>query len=124
MSKQFEKIDFPVSKVQEYREPGPIVLVSLSAGDKINIMTMGWHTVMEFAPSLVGGVVSSGNDIFRLVGESGKWGIHLPTTALTREVVGIGNPPYADQRFSLTQGESKEVKPPLIREFHANFKCR
>ena len=31
-----------------------------------HIVTMGWHTVMEFTPSLVGCVISSGNHSFRL----------------------------------------------------------
>jgi len=47
-----EKRDFPVSQVRRYLEPGPIVLVSSKWKGKTNIMTMGWHTVMEFTPSL------------------------------------------------------------------------
>src|ERR1051326_499119 len=41
--------------------PGPIVLVSSAHGDQTNIMTMGWHMVMEFSPSLVACLISSGN---------------------------------------------------------------
>ena len=40
--------------VRRYLEPGPIVLVSSSWRGKTNIMTLGWHTVLEFTPSLVG----------------------------------------------------------------------
>ena len=46
-------IDLPVSQVRRYLEPGPIVLVTSALGDARNIMTMGWHTVMEFTPSLL-----------------------------------------------------------------------
>lgn len=53
------KRDFPVYKVRRYLEPGPIVLVSSRWRGKTNIMTMGWHTVMEFAPSLIGCVIAS-----------------------------------------------------------------
>ena len=48
------KKDFPVSQVRRFLEPGPIVLVSSAWKGKANIMTMGWHTVMEFVPSLIG----------------------------------------------------------------------
>jgi hypothetical protein len=53
-SKYPKKNDFPVSQVRRYLEPGPILLVSSKWKGKTNIMTMGWHTVMEFTPSLVG----------------------------------------------------------------------
>src|SRR5829696_7579374 len=52
--KRHAKSDFPVSKVRRYLEPGPIVLVSSHWQGKHNIMTLGWHTVLEFSPSLVG----------------------------------------------------------------------
>ena len=48
-----KKIDFPTSHVRRFLEPCPIVLVSSAHEGRINIMTMGWHTVMEFTPSLV-----------------------------------------------------------------------
>src|SRR5277367_1738830 len=52
------KTDFPVGQVRRYLEPGPIVLVSSRWRGKTNIMTMGWHTVMEFTPSLLGCVIA------------------------------------------------------------------
>src|SRR3990170_2096941 len=54
----FQKHNLPVEKVRRYLEPGPIVLVSSAWNGRRNIMTMGWHTVMEFSPSLVGCVIS------------------------------------------------------------------
>ena len=60
--KQPRKIDLPVHKVRGYLEPGPIVMVSSALGRRErNIMTMGWHTVMEFTPSLIGCVIAGGN---------------------------------------------------------------
>ena len=52
------KSDFPVANIRRYLEPGPIVLVSSAWRGETNIMTMGWHTVLEFVPSLVGCVIS------------------------------------------------------------------
>ena len=46
--KAFTKRDFPVSQIRRFLEPGPIVLVSSARKGETNIMTMGWHTVMEF----------------------------------------------------------------------------
>jgi len=123
-----KKRDFPVSQVRRYLEPGPIVLVSSRWKGRANIMTLGWHTVMEFTPSLVGCIISEANHSFRMIRESGECVINLPTTALTDVVVGIGNTSGAEidkfEHFGLTPDEAQEVGAPLIRECHANFECR
>lgn len=123
-----KKSDFPVSQVRRYLEPGPIVLVSSRWQGRANIMTLGWHTVMEFVPSLVGCVIAEDNHSFHLVRSSGECVINLPTKALTDAVVGIGNSSGAEidkfRQFGLTAAEADKVKAPLIRECHANFECR
>src|SRR6516162_9173624 len=48
------KQDLPVAHIRRYLEPGPIVLVSSAWKGKTNIMTLGWHTVLDFEPSRIG----------------------------------------------------------------------
>ena len=74
MTKHAERSDFPVSQARRYLEPGPIVLVSSRWKDKSNIMTLGWHTVMEFTPSLVGCMISGGNHSFNMIRNSRESG--------------------------------------------------
>ncbi len=128
MKPSSRKQHFPVEKVRRYLEPGPIVLVSSAYKGKRNIMTMGWHTMMEFTPSLVGCIISSANYSFDLVRRSRECVINLPTTALTDEVVGIGITTGAEtdkfEHFGLTADAADIVSAPLIRECHANFECR
>jgi flavin reductase (DIM6/NTAB) family NADH-FMN oxidoreductase RutF len=128
MTKHPEKIDFPVSQVRSYLEPGPIVLVSSKWADKTNIMTLGWHTILEFSPSLVGCMISSGNHSHQMIRNSGECVINLPTTALIDAVVGIGNTSGAEidkfAKFGLTVDKASNVEAPLIRECHASFECR
>jgi flavin reductase (DIM6/NTAB) family NADH-FMN oxidoreductase RutF len=122
------KIDFPVADVRRYIEPGPIVLVSSQHRGERNIMTMGWHTVMDFTPSLVGCVIAGGNHSFELIRRSKECVINVPTTALTDTVVGIGNCTGAEvdkfEKFGLTAAAAEKVKAPLIAQCHANFECR
>ena len=128
MTKRYEKGDLPVSQVRRYLEPGPIVLVSSAWEGKTNIMTLGWQTVMEFTPSLVGCMISSGNHSFQMIRNSRECVINLPTTKLTDTVVGIGNTSGAEidkfTEFGLTAEDAHEVGAPLIRECHASFECR
>ena len=128
MARRTAKIDLPVDEIRRYLEPGPIVLVSSAYAGKRNIMTMGWHTVMEFTPSLVGCVIAGGNYSFDLIRKSRECVINLPTTALTDAAVGIGNTSGAKidkfEHFRLTAEKARLVKAPLIRECHANLECR
>lgn len=126
--RQPRKVDFPVSEVRRYLEPGPIVLISSQRRRSTNIMTLGWHTVLEFSPSLVGLMISAGNHSHAMIRDSRECVINLPTTALTDIVVGIGNTTGADidkfAAFGLTAVKADKVKAPLIGECHANFECR
>jgi flavin reductase (DIM6/NTAB) family NADH-FMN oxidoreductase RutF len=127
MTKHFDKVDFPVAGIRRVLEPGPIVLVSSAHRGETNIMTMGWHTVMEFTPSLVGCVIAGSNHSFGLIRDSGACVINVPTTALTDTVVGIGNTTGAEidkfAAFHLTAVAAQRVEAPLIRECYANLEC-
>lgn len=126
MTRRFDKVEVPLEGVRRYLEPGPIVLLSSAYAGERNVMTMGWHTVMEFSPSLVGCVIASSNHSFELVRQSRECVINVPTTALVDAVVGIGTCSGADvdkfARYGLTVEDGCDV--PVIRECHANFICR
>src|SRR5262245_21399773 len=128
MAKLPKKSDFPVANVRRYLEPGPIVLVSSALRGKTKIMTMGWHTVLEFSPSLIGCMLWEGNHSHNMVRDSGECVINLPTTALTDTVVGVGNTSGAEidkfAHFGLTPQKASKVGVPLIGECHASFECR
>jgi flavin reductase (DIM6/NTAB) family NADH-FMN oxidoreductase RutF len=128
MAKRPAKIDFPVSNARRYLEPGPIVLVSSACDGSTNIMTMGWHTVMEFTPSLIGCVIAAGNHSFDMIRKSRECVVNLPTRPLTDIVVEIGNCSGAKidkfARFDLTPEPAAKVAAPLIAECHAGFECR
>jgi len=126
--KSYKKRDFPVSDIRRFLEPGPIVLVSSAHKGERNIMTMGWHTVMEFTPSLVGCMISGGNHSFELVSGSRECVINVPEAHLAATVAKIGNCSGADTdkfaRFKLTALEADEVRAPLIAECYANLECK
>jgi len=128
MARSYRKQAIELAKIRRYLEPGPIVLVSSAWQGRRNIMTMGWHTVMEFSPSLVGCVIASSNHSFELIRQSRECVINLPTTALLDAVVGIGTTSGVDadkfERFSLSPEAVEGVSAPAIRECHAHFACR
>ena len=54
--------------------------------------------------------------------------INVPTTALTTEVVGVGNTTGAAvdkfEHFKLTADPAERVAAPLVRECHTNLECK
>jgi flavin reductase (DIM6/NTAB) family NADH-FMN oxidoreductase RutF len=125
--KTYKKADFPVAKVRRFLEPGPIVLVSSSWRGTTNIMTMGWHTVMEFEPSMIGCCIFSDYSS-DLIKRSKECVINIPTVDLASVVVGIGNSTGTDvdkfAKFKLTAVRGAKVDAPLIGECYANFECK
>ena len=126
--KSYHKKTFPVSNVRRFLEPGPIVLLSSKWREQTNIMTMGWHTVMEFTPSLVGCIISNANYSFDLIRKSKECVINIPTADMIKSVTGIGTTSGKDtdkfEKFRLTATDGRKVDAPLIKECYANFECR
>lgn len=122
------KKDFPVSNVRRFLEPGPIVLVSSAWKGEQDIMTMGWHMIMEFEPSLIGCYIWNENHSYNLIKNSKECVINVPTVDIATTVVKIGNCSGKDvnkfQQFNLTPLPGKKVKAPLIKECYANFECK
>jgi flavin reductase (DIM6/NTAB) family NADH-FMN oxidoreductase RutF len=126
--KTYKKQDFPVSNIRRFLEPGPVVLVSSAFQGERNIMTMGWYMVMEFVPSLVGCLISSGNHSYELVRRSNECVINIPTVELASTVAKIGNCTGASvdkfDKFKLTAVPTEQVRAPLIAECYANLECK
>ncbi len=122
------KEDFPAANARRLLEPGPIVLVSSAWRGKRNIMTMGWHMVMGFEPSLIGCYIWDENFSFDMVRKSKQCVINVPTVDLAAKVVGIGNTSGRDidkfAEFGLTAAPAAKVAAPLIEECYASFECR
>jgi flavin reductase (DIM6/NTAB) family NADH-FMN oxidoreductase RutF len=123
-----KKRDFPVSQVRRFMEPGPVVLVSSASDREKNIMTLGWHMVLGFSPSLIGCYIWDRNHSFGLIRRSKQCVINIPTVELAGKAVGIGNcsGAHTDKfaEFGLTPVAAEEVSAPLVAECHANLECR
>ena len=88
---RMKKTAFPLSQVYRLLEPGPVVMVTTAREGRANIMTMSWHTMMEFEPPLVGCVISNRNYSFEILKATRECVINIPTVELAETVVGCGN---------------------------------
>jgi flavin reductase (DIM6/NTAB) family NADH-FMN oxidoreductase RutF len=93
-----------------------------------NIMTLSWHTMIEFEPPLVGCVISNRNYTFGILKATKQCVINIPTVELAGKVVRCGNTSGAETdkfaTFGLTPTVAGRVKAPLIDECYANLECK
>lgn len=119
---------FPLGKVYSLLEPGPVLLLTTAGKDRPNVMTLSWHTLLDFEPPLVGCVVSDRNHSFAALRKSRECVLNLPTAELAAQVVRCGNCHGARvdkfHKFGLTAQPASEVAAPLIAECFASLEAR
>jgi flavin reductase (DIM6/NTAB) family NADH-FMN oxidoreductase RutF len=123
-----KKKSLPLGDVYRLIEPGPVVLVSTSLKGRANIMTMSWQTMMEFAPPLIGCVISDRNYSYGILKTTRECVINIPTVELSTQVVGCGNTTGREidkfAAFGLTPAPASRIAAPLVAECYANLECR
>jgi flavin reductase (DIM6/NTAB) family NADH-FMN oxidoreductase RutF len=123
-----KKTSLALSRVYGLIEPGPVVLLTTAVGARANVMTMSWHTMMDFEPPIIGCVISARNHTFDMLQKSRECVINIPTVELARKVVGCGNTSgrAVDKfdAFGLTPVPGACVRAPLIQECYASLECK
>lgn len=118
--------ELPLEKAFMLFEPGPVILVATNDGIKNNLMTITWHMVTDFAPSLA---LTTGpwNYSFDALSRTKECVLAVPTVDIAEKVVQIGNCTGARvdkfNKFQLTQLPAQKVKAPLVAECLACLEC-
>jgi len=116
------------SKAYRLLEAGPIVVVTTSYKGRPNIMTMGFHMMIQHDPPLIGCIIGPWDHSYKSLLATRECVIAIPTVDLARKVVDIGNcsgdkvNKFAE--FGLTMVPASKVKAPLIKECLANIECK
>jgi flavin reductase (DIM6/NTAB) family NADH-FMN oxidoreductase RutF len=122
------KRSLSLSRVYRLLEPGPVVMLTTAQKGRPNIMTLSWHTMMEFEPPIVGCVVSNRNFSFGALKATKECVINIPTANMAAKVVGCGNTSGRTtdkfKAFRLTPMPASHVGAPLIAECYASLECR
>lgn len=124
-----KKRAYPLRNVYRLLETGPSVLVTTFYKGKANVMTMSWHTMVDFEPPVVACIMSNRNYSFEMLRKSRECVLNIPTDTLIKKVVGCGSISARSgtdkfKKFSLTPKPARTVKAPLIDECYANLECK
>jgi flavin reductase (DIM6/NTAB) family NADH-FMN oxidoreductase RutF len=119
---------FPLSKVYQLIEPGPVVLLTTAHKGRADIMTVSWHMMVDFEPPLIACIVSEADYSFAALRATGECVIAVPAVELAEKVVKVGNSSGRDldkfAAFGLTPMSGTRVAPPLVAECFANLECK
>ncbi|MBY5796274.1 flavin reductase family protein [Rhizobium leguminosarum] len=120
--------ELPASQAYRVLEPGPIVMVSTSDNGKPNVMTMGFHMMIQHDPPLIGCVIGPWDHSYQALRKTGECVIAVPGLDLAETVVDVGNcsGDQVDkfQRYGLRTQPAKDVSAPLLIDCLANIECR
>jgi flavin reductase (DIM6/NTAB) family NADH-FMN oxidoreductase RutF len=103
-------------------------MVATSHKGRTNVMTMSWHTMIDFEPPIVGCVISNRDFTFGLLKASRECTINIPTVELAAKAVRCGNTTGRTvDKFTvcgLTPMPASRVGAPLVAECYANLECK
>lgn len=120
--------EFSLSRTHFWIEPGPIILVTTAFKGQNNILTVGFHMMVQHEPPLIGCVIGPWDYSFKALRATKECVIAIPTVDLASKVVEIGNCSGEDvdkfKAFNLTALPAKKVKAPLIAECLTNIECK
>lgn len=120
-------IELPIEKAFTLVEPGPVLLVTTHDEGKNNIMTITWHTVLDFTPRIIL-VTGPWNFSFQALRHTKECVINIPTVDLAEKTISIGDCSGSEvdkfAKFELTPLPARGTKAPLIGECLATLECR
>ncbi|NLH45128.1 MAG: flavin reductase family protein [Acholeplasmataceae bacterium] len=120
-------VEFPLNKAFMLFEPGPVILVSTHDGKKNNLMTISWHMVTDFTPTLA---LTTGpwNHSFKAMMKKKECVLNVPTVDIIEKVISIGDCSGKDtdkfKKFELTPLPAGEVAAPLVADCLACLECK
>jgi flavin reductase (DIM6/NTAB) family NADH-FMN oxidoreductase RutF len=122
------KKNFPLAKVSTLLGSGPVIMVSTSCKGRPNIMSVAWHTMIDFEPPLIGCVIGEDSQTFGVLKATKQCVINIPTVELVKQVVGCGSTSGRTvdkfEQFKLTALPASCVEAPLVAECYANIECK
>jgi flavin reductase (DIM6/NTAB) family NADH-FMN oxidoreductase RutF len=109
-------------------EPGPVLLVTTQGPDGPNVMTMGFHMMMQHEPPSIGCIIGPWDHSSRALRDSGECVLSVPRAEMARTVVDIGNCSGTEvdkfAAFELCTKLARSVAAPLLADCIANIECK
>jgi len=108
--------------------PKLAVIVTAQADGKENAMTVDWHTSLSLNPPLYGVAIVPERFTYRLIVDSGEFGINFLPFEAVELVHLVGSTPGSQmnkfEEFDIPRGEPVQTKVPILQNAYAAYECR
>ena len=108
--------------------PRVAAILTVNAGDKKNAMAAAWHSPISFKPPLYGVAVAPKRFTYKLIVESGEFGINFvpyESAELIASVGGSGgNEIDKFRHFNLAEDIPSKTKVPILKDAYAAYECK
>lgn len=124
-----EKANVDVSVAYRLLNPGSVVLISVSDGERDNLFPVTWNMPVRKDPGLAAILSGKRHFSYPFIERTGEFGISVPDASLVDAVYGCGTTSGRDvpdkfARFGLNRQKAERIRPPLVREAVATLECR
>src|SRR4030042_618708 len=117
------------AEVGEFYQHYPKVaaILTVNAGGKKNAMAAAWHSAISFKPPLYGVAVAPKRFTYKLIVESGEFGINFVPFEAAELIASVGGSGGSEMdkfhKFNIEEEKSLKTGVPILREAYAAYEC-
>ena len=108
--------------------PKIAVVVTASAGGRDNAMAAAWHTAISKKPPLYCVMISAGHYTYKLIKESGEFGLNFLPAERTELVAALGGSKGSQTdkftAYGIHKDPSLKTGVPVLTDAYAAFECK
>jgi flavin reductase (DIM6/NTAB) family NADH-FMN oxidoreductase RutF len=108
--------------------PKVAAILTVNAGGKKNAMAAAWHSAISYKPPLYGVAVSPKRYTYKLIVESGEFGINFMPFEAAELIASVGGSGGSEmdkfRKFNVAEEKPLKTTVPILREAYAAYECK
>jgi flavin reductase (DIM6/NTAB) family NADH-FMN oxidoreductase RutF len=108
--------------------PKVAAILTVNAGGKKNAMAAAWHSAISYKPPLYGVAVSPKRFTYKLIVESGEFGINFMPFEAAELIASVGGSGGSEmdkfRKFNVAEEKPLKTTVPILREAYAAYECK
>jgi flavin reductase (DIM6/NTAB) family NADH-FMN oxidoreductase RutF len=108
--------------------PKVAAILTVNAAGKKNAMAAAWHSAISYKPPLYGVAVSPKRYTYKLIVESGEFGINFMPFEAAELIASVGGSGGSEMdkfhKFNVAEEKPLKTTVPILREAYAAYECK
>jgi flavin reductase (DIM6/NTAB) family NADH-FMN oxidoreductase RutF len=108
--------------------PKVAAILTVNAGGKKNAMAAAWHSAISFKPPLYGVAVAPKRFTYKLIVESGEFGINFVPFEAAELIASVGGSGGSEmdkfRKFNVAEEKPLKTRVPILKQAYAAYECK